>query len=194
MSLRLYDMRDLDLMFKLREVGGITSKELAEELGLAGDNAHSQVGVRMSWMRRFGMVDFSPKGRTWSLSHGGGRVVESKIRAAMQQELLEIPDEQMIEVMSHVTTRWRLGDPMVAAMLRREFLFGTQRGVSGAMRTLRFARSSVTSARSPAPALPSRDGRGRCASRETSGISSRGRRPRVLLRATPPLQVRNSRK
>ena len=57
---------------------------------------------------------------------GGSRVVESKIRSAMQRDLLEIPDEQMIEVMSHVTTRWRLGDPMIAHMLRREFLFGTQ--------------------------------------------------------------------
>jgi hypothetical protein len=33
----------------------------------------------------------------------------------------------MVEVMSHVTSRYRLGDPVIASLLRREFLFGTQK-------------------------------------------------------------------
>ena len=126
MGMRVTEVRDLDLMMKLRGLGAITSKELAQEMGLSDDHGAQHVGVRLGWMRRYGMVEFG-KDRKWELSRGGGRVVESRVKAAMQRDLLEVPDEQMIEVMSHVTTRWRLGDPMIANMLRREFVFGTQR-------------------------------------------------------------------
>ena len=126
MTLTVYDIRDLDLMMKLAEQGsGATSKELASELGMDDNGQH--VGTRLAWMRRFGMLDFNEKLRVWSLSPGGGRVVESKLRAATRERIEAIPDEQIIEVMAHVTTRYRHGDDMTAAMLRREFQFGTKR-------------------------------------------------------------------
>jgi hypothetical protein len=124
-SASLYEFRDLDLMMTLRNTdsGGLTAAQLASVLGIGGDV--QGVAVRASWMRRFGMLDYDERHKTWSLSAGGERVVTAKLLAASQDALEKVPDESMVEVMSHVTARYRLGDPLMANLLRREFLFGT---------------------------------------------------------------------
>ena len=118
------EFRDLDLLLKLRETGPIQSKELAGALGL--DEYGSIIGRRLGWMRHYGMMDRSDAG-LWSLSDGGKRVAFARTRAALISDLEKLPAEELIEVMAAVTARWRSGDPMIAAMLRREFIFGTQR-------------------------------------------------------------------
>ncbi len=122
----LYDFRDMDVMLKLQGAGatGATSRELADEMGL-GDDGAAPVGTRMAWMRRFGMVAFDPKRKLWSLSRGGERVLSAKRRAALKSLVDEMPEGELIEAMAYITNRYRSGDPMTAAMLRREFMFGT---------------------------------------------------------------------
>jgi hypothetical protein len=124
----LYDFRDLDLMLKLAETAGAdglaSSVELAEAMGL-GDNG-TLIASRCNWMARDGMLAFDKEHRGWRLSRGGERVVEAKLRAAAARAIDDVPEEQLVEVMAHVTTRYRLGDPMTAAMLRREFRYGTR--------------------------------------------------------------------
>lgn len=121
MSASLYDFRDLDLMLALHASGGMTSRQLAEALGIPT----AGVGTRASWMRRFGMLDFDERSGVWTLSGGGLRVVEAKRKAAAIRVVEDVPNESLVDVMSHVTARYRLGDPMIATMLRREFAFGT---------------------------------------------------------------------
>lgn len=127
-KLSLYDFRDLDLLLKIAEEadndGGVTTVGIAEALGTK--NVHN-VGSRFSWMRRYGMLERDEKTNAWYMTAGAKRVVESRIRAAQAKQLEALVDESMVEVMSHVTQRYRYGDPMIAQMLRREFLFGTQR-------------------------------------------------------------------
>jgi hypothetical protein len=123
MSLSVYDVRDLDLMHKLAE-SPATAVSLAEEMGL-GDDGTRHIGTRFAWMRRFGMLVLDEKSREWRLSDGGGRVVKAQSKAVQKNRIERIPDEEIIEVMAHVTSRFRLGDPMTAAMLRREFQYGT---------------------------------------------------------------------
>jgi hypothetical protein len=118
----VYDFRDTDLMMKLNEMEGASAADLADEVGM--DGYTQAIGVRLGWMKRYGMVEQHKNG-IWLLSPGGGRVIEAHLRAAMQQVIEKVPDESMIAVMSHITGRYRLGDPMVAAMLRREFQYGT---------------------------------------------------------------------
>jgi len=119
------EFRDLDLMLKLKEAGPIPSKELAAECG--ADEFGSHLGRRLGWMHRYGMVERDPKTKLWSLTEAGGRVVWAKKRAALMDELEALPAEELIEVMAAITARYRLGDPMTAVMLRREFIFGTRR-------------------------------------------------------------------
>jgi hypothetical protein len=127
-SASLYNFRDLDLMLKIAAEGDyegwIETAVLAETLGF-GDNRFP-VSQRLSWMRRYGMLDFDHQHHRWRLTDGGHRVTEARLRAAQKHTLEELPDEAMIEVMANVTSRYHLGSPMVAQMLRREFLYGTK--------------------------------------------------------------------
>lgn len=123
----MYDVRDLDLMLKIRDeqndVGEITAEELAAALGIPDDVRN--VAIRLAWMRRYGMLTFNGERRGWSLAKGGERVVASKLKAAQATQIDALDDGQMVDVMAHVTTRYRYGDPLIATLLRREFAYGT---------------------------------------------------------------------
>lgn len=124
----LYDFRDLDLMLTIADApDGITAMELAEEIGLGEDGTRA-AGTRLAWMRRYGMVEHVGHDRLWRLSRSGERVAEAKLKAAATRQLVAVPDEALVDVMAHVTARYRLGDPMTANLLRREFLYGTHNG------------------------------------------------------------------
>jgi DNA-binding IclR family transcriptional regulator len=127
MGLSIYDFRDTDLMVKIAEeqgAEGVDAHALADALGM-GKSGVQSVGIRLAWMKRFGMVAYDDKQHLWRLTDGAGRVIESHARAAAIRQIEEVPDESIVEVMSHVTARYRLGDPMVASLLRREFQYGT---------------------------------------------------------------------
>jgi len=126
----LYDFRDLDLMLTLADRGDndgwAPTIELATSFGF-GDELQG-LGVRLGWMRHYGMVEGKrEKSETlWRLTDGGMRVIESKLRAAQSRTIEAIPDEALIDVMANITRRYHHGDPMIATMLRREFVGGTQ--------------------------------------------------------------------
>lgn len=124
----LYDFRDLDLMLKLDAEGGEAETwEIADALGFH-DQDRRAVGIRLAWMRRYGMLEFDQERRLWRLSKGGERVTAARLKAAQTKRIEELPDEAMVDVMASVTSRYRHGEPMLADLLRREFLFGTQKG------------------------------------------------------------------
>jgi len=126
----LYDFRDLDLLAKIAaesdEDGFVETEHLARALGL-GDDHNRNVAIRLAWMRRFGMLQRDEEKGLWSLAPGGLRVVRAKVKAAAQRDLEELPDEAMVEVMANVASRYRFADATTAHLLRREFLFGTQK-------------------------------------------------------------------
>lgn len=127
----LYDFRDLDLMLTLAERGDTEgwapTHDLASSFGF-GDELQA-LGIRLGWMKHYGIVERKPdKGESfWRLTDGGVRVVEAKLRAGQSRVIEAVPDESLIEVMANVTRRYQHGDPMIATMLRREFLYGTKR-------------------------------------------------------------------
>lgn len=124
--LTLFDFRDVDLMHKVAAEGGaqgVTSKELAEALGMSDDV--QAVGQRSAWMRKFGFFEFDEDRKLWSLSEGGERIVEADVKASTIDRLEALPDEALVDVMAHVTSRYRHGEMMTATLLRREFAYGT---------------------------------------------------------------------
>jgi hypothetical protein len=128
-SLNLYAFRDLDLMHRLAEQDGkgVSSHELADLLGFEEKEGVQAVAIRFAWMKRYGMVAFDDEQRTWSLSDSGRRVVSAQLRAPALKVIEQMPDEQMVETMALVTSRFQRGEPMLGHMLRREFLYGTKR-------------------------------------------------------------------
>lgn len=125
----LYDFRDLDLMLKIeaeRDADGwVEARHMAQAVGFGDDVG--PVSSRFNWMKRYGMLEYDPQKRLWRLTPGGQRVATARVRAGAAKQIEALPDEAMIQVMANVTTRYWRGDPMTAAMLRREFLYGTAR-------------------------------------------------------------------
>jgi hypothetical protein len=124
----LFDFRDLDLMLKLRAEAGaegwVETDAMASALGF--DDDRLPIAQRLSWMRRYGMVEYDRERRLWRLSPGGERVTEARLQAAASHTIEVLEDEVMVEVMAKVTQRYMHGSPMLATMLRREFLYGTR--------------------------------------------------------------------
>lgn len=129
MPFSLYEFRDLDLMLKLAEEGDndgwVETRMIASSLGIPEDDKINGLGGRLAWMRRYGMLDYDEQRKLWRLSQSGQRVTESKLRAAAAKSIDTIPEESLVDVMAHVTSRFRLGDPVMAHLLRREFAYGT---------------------------------------------------------------------
>lgn len=129
MGFNLYEFRDLDIMLKLAEEGDeegwVETRSIASSLGIPEDDKINGMGGRLAWMRRYGMLDYDEQRKLWRLSRSGQRVTESKLRAAAATTIDKVPDDQLVDVMAHVTTRFRLGDPVMAHLLRREFAYGT---------------------------------------------------------------------
>jgi hypothetical protein len=126
----LYDLRDLDIMFKLADLengDGQATAEIAESLGFAAEEHNRNVGIRLAWMRRYGMLAFDDTHKLWSLSRGGQRVVQAHELAPSLRALESLPDEAMVDAMAQITSRFQRGETMLAVMLRREFLYGTKR-------------------------------------------------------------------
>ena len=125
----LYDFRDIDLMMKIADETErrISAQEMAEAIGLGENGGTRAVGIRLAWMKRYGFVSYDEREHQWALSAAGERITAAHMRAAQIKALEAVPDEAMVEVMSHVTSRYRHGDAVMAQLLRREFLFGTQK-------------------------------------------------------------------
>jgi hypothetical protein len=104
--------------------GWADTETMAEALGFGEDRL--PIAQRLTWMRRYGMIEFDDQRRMWRLSEGGERVTEARLRAAQSNAIERLDDEVMVEVMAKVTQRYIHGSPMLASLLRREFMFGTK--------------------------------------------------------------------
>lgn len=126
--LTLYDFRDLDLMIASSETsnddGLFSTEDLATALKMEDDMR--AVAMRLAWMRRFGVMDRDETLGMWRLTRAGGRHIEAKRVAAASDAIEVVPDEALIDVMAHVTSRYRHGDAVTATLLRREFQYGTE--------------------------------------------------------------------
>ena len=129
-SASVYEFRDLDLMLALARVadndGWAETQLVAEHVGLGENGGTRAMGQRLAWMRKFGMVERNPELHVWRLTRGGERVTESHLQAAQKRAIEAVPDDALVDVMAHVTSRYMHGDPLVANLLRREFQFGTR--------------------------------------------------------------------
>ena len=128
-SFSLYDFRDQDLLLKLADEeddeGWVETRALANSLGVDEAEKLNGIGVRLAWMRRIGLLEFDEKRRLWKLSASGDRIRRAKLKAATVNQIEAVPAEALVDVMAHVTARYRHSDPVTAAVLRRESRFGT---------------------------------------------------------------------
>jgi hypothetical protein len=130
-GMTLYEFRDLDLLARVadeaNDEGLVSARDIASALGFAEEDGSKHVSTRFAWMRRYGMLEWDEHSRMWRLSRGGTRVLSAHEQAANSAATAvdRVPESKLIDTMAHVVGRYQHGDPMIAAMLRREFYYGT---------------------------------------------------------------------
>lgn len=140
-SLRLGDYSDRELLriiYDLAdEYGWVESTHLAEHLfpmqirkGREDRNqALRCVGQRLSWMRRYGVVQKNEEGRkgVWGLTATGKMLLTGKIPARERKVLENLKENQLLDLTETLSMRYFYAGEVAATMMRRQWQFGSIR-------------------------------------------------------------------
>lgn len=136
-GLALYDFSDDEFLAIIRDNcvtpdGWVSTADLVTSIGLESPNPSSNVGVRLGWMRRFGVVErdvevgSATRGQ-WRLTARGEAIVEARFTPNQEGLVGELKSEQMWKLARVVSDRYVNADDALANLVRRQFVLGTYR-------------------------------------------------------------------
>lgn len=131
MSLTLEDFSDRELLFALEENadsdGLVSSAALAEGLGLTSSSSlkhpHQNVAVRLSWLKRYGVVHRDDETKRWGLTMVGYRLLHGSLRAAERRALDELDDERLFAAMEALRSSYSRAGGEAATMAARHWRY-----------------------------------------------------------------------
>lgn len=132
--LTLYDFSDMEFLHVLLDLatadGWVTTTELAEALRLDVKHPNQNVGVRLGWLKRLGVVerDEEPHSETrwaWRLTEEGQAVMDARLRKREENLLEGLAPEMMVEITNYLTARYHRVGEATANLIRRQWLNGT---------------------------------------------------------------------
>lgn len=131
MSLTLEEFSDRELLFALEENldgdGLVSSADLVEAMGLASskDLKHptQNVAIRLSWLKRYGVVMRDPQTKRWGLTAAGFRLMHGSLRAAERRMLDDLDDERLYAVMQMVGANLGRAQDEAATMVARQWRY-----------------------------------------------------------------------
>ena len=111
--LTLEDFSDRELLFALEEHadsdGTVSSGALAEGLGLSSENGLKHpvqnVAVRLTWLKRFGVVYRSEETRRWGLTSAGYAALHGGLRVREERALAEFDDDSLFRAVELMGAR-----------------------------------------------------------------------------------------
>jgi len=129
-SLALMEFSDRELLNVMLDVedenGYVTTEQLMETIGLDHKHARSCVGIRLSWMRRYGVVDRHEK-KGWTLTPIGRRIALGALTDEEKKVLRDLTSEQLMEATRVLTGRYQRVGATASTMMRRAWQNGTGR-------------------------------------------------------------------
>ena len=129
-SLSLMDFSDRELLNVILDHedanGYVTSEQLLEGIGLNHKHAKSCVGIRLAWMRRYGVVDRHEK-RGWTLTSVGRKIALGALSDDEKKVLRNLTSEQLMEATRVLTGRYSRVGATASTMMRRAWQNGTGR-------------------------------------------------------------------
>jgi hypothetical protein len=131
-SLRIEDFSDVELLALVNDVadrdGWVKTEEMVLAIGLEGENAYQCVGSRFSWLTRYGAMEKSEDEiKTWRLSAVGRAMVKGKLSAAEKRLVEGLEEDKLLSLARGVTNRYRASGASSAALMRREWQYGTSK-------------------------------------------------------------------
>lgn len=96
-SMKLDDVSDREVLALLRDVadadGMVTTLDMATAMDLGTKHPLSNVGVRLAYLRRIGMLERDPDNKKWYLTSIGQQYVAGRLSATQQRALESLRTE-----------------------------------------------------------------------------------------------------
>ena len=125
-SLRLADFLDEEFLALVADLadyeGWVSTHQIAEAIPIDTRN----VGSRLSWMKRYGVVERDPRPGSptrghWRLTEAGKAMVEARFSQTQEKTLAGVKDEQLWRLTSIVANRYEGVSEATANLIRRRF-------------------------------------------------------------------------
>lgn len=149
-GLSLYDMSDPELLARVKDVsdqdGWVNTYDLGEALGFA-EGDFTSVSIRMSWMKRYGVIEQDGKrvsltitmnGKEekrsfarWRLTDLGELAVNAKFSKPQQRLVEQLTDDQGWLLAQAYAERYERIDPVFAVLMRREAQYAFRKRRNG---------------------------------------------------------------
>ncbi len=86
------------------------------------------VGIRMAWMKRYGVVEKNEKKhKSWKLTPTGEALLDGTLGKTQESALEKVKDTQLLHLATAISERYVTADDIGATMMRRAWQYGTHR-------------------------------------------------------------------
>jgi hypothetical protein len=124
-SLTNRDFSDIALLHVfddcLDEDGTTDSAAIASALELETDHPRQNVGIRLAWLARYGVIVQQSETKRWQWTTQGEKAFRATLTRGQERALHNISDEAMLKVMHNVGDRLDRLSPLSRTLLRREW-------------------------------------------------------------------------
>lgn len=134
-SLTLWDYSDRELLFIVHDEqkdineGYAFTDDVAETLGIEGDHPTTSVGIRLSWLARYGVIEKHPKKeKLWCVSPDGDAIRTGQLTVAQNNALSRGGSGGLVLVTRLLAHRYGEQEEFAGHMMRREWMRGTGAG------------------------------------------------------------------
>lgn len=123
---RLQDVRDRELLAAMVDLadpdGFVTSEQVARAYNIQHDKPVQCAGARLSWMRRWGLVE-RDKERGWRLTDRGLELRNGKVSEAVDAQLRAMGDPDVVDMIGALARRRQHGSREAAIVGAREWRY-----------------------------------------------------------------------
>lgn len=140
--LRLRDLSDREVLLAMLDEGQgdwITSHQLAARLGMNGDHPHMMAAQRLSWLRRYGVVErevltdehtgepiytssgLLKYGQRWRPNDAGVALAEGHLKAAQEKAIASLDDATAVLLAAALADHSRASGGIGSRLIRREW-------------------------------------------------------------------------
>lgn len=127
-SLRLLDYSDKELLAivadNVGDDGWARTTDIRDTLGLPKDRGNQSVGIRLAWLRRYGVTENGGP-QKWRLTAIGEVFLNGRLPEGLADELRTLEPGQLHTVTRTLAQRQRKAAKPVGHMIRREWVYGT---------------------------------------------------------------------
>jgi hypothetical protein len=129
-GLTLNEFSDEEFLAKVMDTNGdgwISTDEISDAINLDVQYPNSNVGIRLSWLKRFGVVERDFDTGMWRVTKIGQDLVTAKFSSPAAKAIDAIDDSQLFLLSQRLSSRYERVNPATANLVRRQFARSTFR-------------------------------------------------------------------